>query len=94
MAYQLSAHAYAYDLARVVEQRWGNAPSLPEPGLLEQLLSVCYQASLLRDEGRPVTFRIALADPELFPAAGGPPMGLHRLVFEYLAPSTSTSSGA
>lgn len=86
MAYQLSAHAYAYDLARTVEQRWGEAPGLPKPQLLEQLLSVCYQASLLRDEGRPVTFRIALADPDLFPASGGPPTGLHRLLFEVTRP--------
>jgi hypothetical protein len=86
MAYQLSAHAYAYDLARAVELGWGNAPGLPAPVLLERLLSVCYQASLLRDEGRPVTFRIALADPHLFPASGGPPTGLHRLMFEVARP--------
>ncbi|HEY3499522.1 MAG TPA: hypothetical protein VGK73_32755 [Polyangiaceae bacterium] len=86
MGYLRSAHAYAYDLARAVEQRWGGAPGLPEPELLERLLSVCYQASLLRDEGRPVTFRIALADPEMFPAVAGPPAGLHRLLFESCRP--------
>ena len=86
MTYLLSAHAYAYDLARAVEQRWGNTPGLPEPSLLERLLSVCYQASLLRDEDRPVTFRVALANPDAFPAPGGPPEGLHRLVFEMARP--------
>jgi hypothetical protein len=72
----------AHDLARLVEQRWGAAPGLPEPAILERLLSVCFQASLLHDEGRPVTFRMALAVPEAFPAGGGPPAGLHRLVLD------------
>src|SRR4029453_17666623 len=54
---------------------------MPEMAVLEQLLSVCYQASLLREEGRPVTFRIALSDPEVFAVRAGPPGGLHRLVF-------------
>lgn len=75
-----SAHADAGDLARLVAGRWGHAPGLPEPAVLERLLSVCFQASLLHDEGRPVTFRLALTDPEAFPASGGPPSGLHRLM--------------
>jgi hypothetical protein len=73
-------HAHAGDLACLVERRWGDAPGLPEPAILERLLSVCFQASLLRDEGRPITFRIALGVPDAFPASGGPPAGLHRLV--------------
>jgi hypothetical protein len=79
---QASAHAHAGDLARLVQLRWEGAPGLPAPAVLEQLLSVCFQASLLRDEGRPVTFRIAFANPEAFPANGGPPGGLHRLVLD------------
>ena len=53
---------------------------LPSPAALERLLSVCYQASLLHEEGRPVTFRVAFTEPESFAASGGPPAGLHRLV--------------
>src|SRR5689334_14748897 len=74
------------ELARLVEERWGPAPGLPEPAILQRLLSVCFLASLLRDEGRPVTFRIALAVPEAFPSNGGPPAGLHRLVLDEARP--------
>jgi len=89
------AQAYPRELALLVKQRWSEmAPSssgdwagtelesaLPNPWGLEQLLSVCYQASLLHEENRPVTFRLALAKPESFAAVGGPPAGFHRLVF-------------
>jgi hypothetical protein len=81
-------HAYPRDLAHLVHQRWTEArtlgrihPLLPDTSSLEHLLSICYQATLLREEGRPVTFRLALSDPEAFDAAAGPPTGLHRLVF-------------
>lgn len=91
----MPTHAYPRDLALLVRERWAEvavsdadgvgeadetAVLLPDPAVLERLLSACYQASLLHEEGRPVTFRIALARPEAFKAAGGPPTGLHRLV--------------
>jgi hypothetical protein len=82
----LPVHAYPVDLARLATERWGKKPGLPDPVLLERLLSVCFQASLLHDEGRPVTFRIALAEPDAFAAVGGPPAGLHRLVFSGYRP--------
>jgi hypothetical protein len=49
--------------------------------VLEEALSACYQASLLREEERPVTFRLALTEPERCPSELGPPSGLHRLQF-------------
>lgn len=49
---------------------------------LSSLLSVAYQASLLRDEDRPLSFRIVFASPGVFPVQAGPPYGAHRLVFE------------
>jgi len=55
---------------------------LPEPAALEELFSVAYQASLLREEGRPVLFRLLLCDPQSLPAEAGPPEGLHRLLFD------------
>ncbi len=92
-------HAYPHDLALLVQHRWAEVSSsehdsvptrrdstLPPPRALERLLSVCYQASLLREEGRPVTFRIALAEPESFAAAAGPPADLHRLVLSQPRP--------
>lgn len=81
-------HAYPSDLASLVLQRWDDARATercrltrPDVASLTAVLSTCYQATLLREEGRPVTFRLALSDPETFDAAGGPPSGFHRLVF-------------
>ena len=90
-------HAYPQDLAAFVAARWEqNLPSsdshapvpykapvgpLPEPAVLEEVLSTCYQASLLREEEQPVVFRLALSPPEVFPEDAGPPDGLHRLEF-------------
>jgi hypothetical protein len=49
---------------------------------LQHLLSVAYQASLLRDEDRTVRVRIVAAQPEEFPQQDGPPSGLQPLVFD------------
>jgi hypothetical protein len=88
-----NAHAYPHDLARAVQRRWPEVnagtdvrTTLPEPAVLEEALSVRYQASLLREEGRPVTFRVAFATPDVFAAPAGPPAGLHRLVLTELRP--------
>ena len=85
------AYAYPKDLARFVRESWedargadgsGYGPAwVPEP-ILERLISTCYQASLLREEERPVSFRAILAAPEDLQEKGGPPEGLHRLAFE------------
>lgn len=84
-------HAYPRDLAPFVQERWddvspgpagiASADPLPALSVIEGLLSTCYQASLLREEERPVTFRLILARPERFPPEEGPPSGLHRLEF-------------
>jgi hypothetical protein len=57
------------------------ADPLPPSAVLQSLLSTCYQASLMREEDRPVLFRVMLRDPGRFPKDSGPPEGLHRLVF-------------
>lgn len=80
-------YAYPPDLARFVQERWtgssanGSATAVPEFGQLTHLFSACYQASLLREEERPVTFRAILAPPELFSSDGAPPEQLQRLAF-------------
>ena len=81
-------HAYPSDLSALVLQRWGDARAAgrtesvpPDQASLNVILSTCYQATLLREEGRPVTFRLAVSEPEAFDRAAGPPSGLHRLVF-------------
>ncbi|MGE3508764.1 MAG: putative sensor domain DACNV-containing protein [Vicinamibacterales bacterium] len=80
--------AYPSDLTARVLDRWRQCWSagqiqlpLPKATDLEMILSVCYQATLLREEGRPVTFRLSLSEPGVFDHAAGPPSGLHRLVF-------------
>lgn len=80
-------HAYPLDLTAAVLaalRRHGDgavASPLLEPSRLEALLSTAYQASLLRDEGRQVIFRLLVAPPEVMPEGGGPPSGLHVLHF-------------
>ena len=93
-----STHAYPDDLAAFVHSRWaeveetdpwpeGSFPDEPPPrDVIEALLSTAYQASLLRDEERPVTFRAILASPTVFAAHRGPPYGVHRLIFEQPRP--------
>jgi hypothetical protein len=80
--------AYPSDLAALVLARWFKATAagqidLPPPvtSTLVNVLSICYHATLLREEGRAVTFRLALSNPDAFAPAAGPPSGLHRLVF-------------
>jgi len=87
-------HSYPKDLALFVREHWEvdrsslvrqgviheySANSLPEPSVLEEILSTCYQASLLQDEQRSVRFRLILQEPDRFAAEEGPPKGLHRL---------------
>ena len=84
MAMKKDGHAYPKDLAALVHKRWGDRPGLPEPATLGRLLSACYQAGLMREEERPVTFRLMLTEPGSFPPEAGPPAGLHRL--EFVAP--------
>jgi hypothetical protein len=80
--------AYPSDLTERVLVRWREAHTagqinlpLPASADLATILSICYHATLLREEGRPVTFRLALSTPAVFNDAAGPPSGLHRLVF-------------
>lgn len=96
------SHAYPSELGRFVIAQLedsGERPlglSFPEDAeLVESALSVAYQASLLRDEDRPLTFRLALAPAEAFVSEPGedrgvsaarvslgPPKGIQALRFE------------
>jgi hypothetical protein len=89
----LRTHAYVADLAEYTHARWRELDSadpggcrihrgrLPDLTVLEHMFSVVFQASLLRDEDRPVRFRLLLGEPEHLDASLGPPNGLHRLRF-------------
>lgn len=96
-------HAYPQDLAAFLREHWdepaacpdtpaaiagGVSEPLPDAPTLETLLSICYQASLLREEERPVWFRLILCASDQFRATDGPPTGLHRLVFTAPRPCT------
>jgi hypothetical protein len=91
----LKTHAHAADLAEFAQARWlelenqldpgpcrPRRGALPEVSALERLLSVVFQASLLREEDRPVRFRLFVGEPERLQGQLGPPAGLHRLRFE------------
>jgi len=95
-----AGHSYPKDLVAFIFERWQDASfverlcpaaadcafRLPERGVLEQVISTCYQASLMREEERPVMFRLIIRDSHLFPAQDGPPTGMHRLIFSKLRP--------
>jgi hypothetical protein len=81
-------NAYPSDLAAQVLTRWHEATAAgqidlqpPAASTLADVLSICYQATMLREEGRPVTFRLSLSEPDAYAPTAGPPAGLHRLVF-------------
>lgn len=88
------AHSYATDLAAFAHARWRELVSerdpgpcrivrgaLPEQDALAHLVSVAYQASLLREEDRPVRFRLYLGHPDELTTDLGPPDGLLSLHF-------------
>jgi len=62
--------------------------SLPT-ALLEEALSVAFQASLMVEEARPTRFRLLLTSPEQLPAAGTPNQGVLRLMFDHSRPLTA-----
>jgi len=87
-------YAYPDDLARLVHERLKTQVFETPPddlyhlllgprglAFLERLLSTCYQASLLHEEGRSLAFRVALTEPHFLPVHAGPPDGLHRVRF-------------
>jgi hypothetical protein len=76
------AHAYPGDLAQFVHDRLMEEGVDQDLATLNHVLSAAYQASLLRDEERPLTFRLLLLAPEELPDDPASPDGHHRLRFE------------
>jgi hypothetical protein len=93
-------HSYPKDLVAFIYDKWQDTDfverlcphtadcslQLPPREVLEHVLSTCYQASLLREEERPVMFRLIIRDSDLFAAEEGPPTGIHRLIFSKKRP--------
>lgn len=81
------SHLYPQEFAEYVFRQLNGNPSTyhldytPDRTVLENILSICYQASLMREEERPARFRMIIRSPESFPLGQSPPDGLHRFVF-------------
>ena len=77
------SHTYPRELARKIISYWPVADDpldkLPPEEAVVALLSEAFQASLLREESRPVTCRLALVTPSELSDAAGPPMGVNAL---------------
>jgi hypothetical protein len=83
-------HSYPHHLSEEILRLWGNFPGkasgglekLPGREILEQLISTCYQVSMMSEEQRSLRFRIALCDSSEFSPELGPPYGFLRIVFQ------------
>src|ERR1700691_1387114 len=84
-------YAYPPQLAQFLRPLWeacADAPPLLPVRALERVLTVAYQASLLREEDRTVRVRIVVASPGDFDALHGPPGGLQPLLLAEGMPYT------
>lgn len=75
-------HAYPEDLARFVLERVVAMGASCNLATLARVVSVAYQASLLREEERALSFRLLLLPPERLALEAGPPHGCQRLRFD------------
>jgi hypothetical protein len=83
-------HAYPPDLAQYVEDNWPSDTALRVPrGLLDEALSVAFQASLTSEEGRLTRFRLLLTPADQLPESGAPNQGVLRLRFDQSRPLTA-----
>ena len=79
--------AYPPDLGRYVEAHWPPASRLTlSSALLDDALSVAFQASLMVEEMRATRFRLLLTAPEQLPENGAPNQGVLRLRFDRSRP--------
>src|SRR5580704_12303062 len=71
-------YSYPGQLADLVKKVWPPEAIdyLPNDSQLRLLLDVAYHASLLREEQRPVTFRLLLANPEEVTKPALPPLSV------------------
>lgn len=88
-------HSYPHNLVEILLDKWdagqsglnlssaldGKYDKLPNSDVLDELVSTCYQTSIMAEEERALRFRIILIEPESLAVEDGPPDGLHRLIF-------------
>jgi frataxin-like iron-binding protein CyaY len=81
-----SKHTYPRELAERIISEWpevtNSLDGLPPKEALISLLNEAFQASLLREESRPITCRLILINPSELSEAEGPPTGMHVLQLE------------
>jgi hypothetical protein len=83
-------HAYPPDLTQYVADHWPSATALQIPReLLDEALSVAFQASLTSEEARPTRFRLLVTPVDRLPEGGVPNQGALRLRFAESRPFTS-----
>jgi hypothetical protein len=83
-------HAYPPELAQYVVDHWPSGKELHVPqDLLEDALSVAFQASLTSEEARPTRFRLLLTPADRLPENGVPNQGVLRLRFDQSRPVTA-----
>jgi len=83
-------HSYPHHLSEEILRLWDTFSDRASEGyeklsdreVLLDIISTCYQVSMMSDELRPQRFRIALCDPSEFPPELGPPYGFLRSVFK------------
>src|ERR1700724_1777721 len=78
-----SSHTYPRELAEKIISEWPEVTNplddLPPKEALVSLLSEAFQASLLREEGRPIRCRLVLVNPLELSEAEGRPTGMQLL---------------
>jgi hypothetical protein len=78
-----SSHTYPRELTEKIISAWpavtGPLDDLPPKEALISLLSEAFQASLLREESRPIRCRLVLINPSELSEAEGPPTGMQAL---------------
>jgi hypothetical protein len=78
-----SSHTYPRELAERIISEWPEVTNplddLPPKEALASLLSEAFQASLLREESRPIKCRLVLINPSELSEAEGPPTGMQVL---------------
>jgi hypothetical protein len=83
-------HSYPHELSEAIVSLWNSSSclqtpdecgSLPGQETIEDLISTCYQASMMQEELRSQRFRIMLCDPLQISPGLGPPRGFLRLIF-------------
>lgn len=71
---------YPKEFSRIVLDAWKSRQTqLPTESELSEVLAICYQSSLMREEERQITFRLFFGEPSELPPDGGPPRGVQVL---------------